>query len=102
LAPPEGKPEDPSTTFPQFSPIKLTGEAAEVAASGQWQDGYWTVEFRRVRETPVKHIFDTVFNRLIQFSVHVFDQAEGLDQSAESPRLFLQFMPPERALAENR
>jgi len=99
LAPPEGKPEDPSTTFPQYSPIRLTGEAAEVAASGQWQDGYWTVEFRRVRETPVKHIYDTVFNRLIQFSVHVFDEAEQLDQSSESQRLFLQFLPPEQEFA---
>ena len=82
--------------------VVLTGEAAEVSARGQWHDGYWTVEFRRARETPVKHIYDTIFNRLVQFSVHVFDQAEGLDQAAESRRLFLQFLPPERALAENR
>lgn len=102
LPAPEGKPDDPSQTFPQFSPLKLTGEAAEVAASGTWQDGYWTVEFRRDRETPVQHIYDTIFNRLVQFSVHVFNQVERLDQAAESPRLFLQFLPPEHALAENR
>ena len=69
------------------------------AASGQWKDGYWTVEFRRDRVTPVKHIYDTMFNRLVQFSVHVFDQVEQLDQSSESQRLFLQFLPPKQELA---
>ena len=102
LPAPDAAPEDVAVVIPQFSPIKLTGEAAEVAARGQWEDGYWTVEFRRARVTPVKHIYDTIFNRLVQFSVQVFDQAEQLDQAAESTRLFLQFMPPERALAKNQ
>jgi hypothetical protein len=99
LPAPVGAPTDGTGTSPQFSPVKLTGEAAEVAASGQWKDGYWTVEFRRDRVTPVKHIYDTMFNRLVQFSVHVFDQVEQLDQSSESQRLFLQFLPPKQELA---
>jgi hypothetical protein len=101
LPAPASAPGDSSQTSPQFSPVKLTGSAAEVSASGQWQDGYWTVEFRRARVTPVKHIYDTVFNRMVQFSVQVFDHVEGLDQSSESERLFLQFLRPEQNLAKN-
>ncbi|MHC4221873.1 MAG: hypothetical protein ACYST9_05580, partial [Planctomycetota bacterium] len=59
------------------------------------------VEFRRIRETPLRHIEDTIFNRLIQFSVHVFDQAERLDLASESPRLFLQFLPKGQKLVNN-
>jgi hypothetical protein len=99
LPAPSSAPDDPSQIYPQFSPLKLTGSAAEVAASGQWKDGYWIVEFRRARETPVAHIYDTIFNRLVQFSVQVFDHAERLDQSSESGRLFLQFLQPEQRLA---
>ena len=94
-------PQDTSEIYPQFSPVKLTGGAGEVAAKGQWKDGYWTVEFRRIRETPKRHIEDTIFNRLIQFSVHVFDQVERLDQASESQRLFLQFLPKEQKLVNN-
>lgn len=101
LPPPDSEPDDPSQTWPQFSPVKLTDGAGEVAASGQWKDGYWTVEFRRARETPVAHIYDTIFNRLIQFSVHVFDRTERLDEVSESDRLFLKFLPKEQALAKD-
>ena len=95
---PSSVPQDTSKIYPQFSPVKLTGGAAEVAAKGQWKDGYWTVEFRRDRETPDGHLNDTIFNRLVQFSVHVFDQVERLDQASESARLFLQFLPKEQKL----
>jgi len=98
---PSSAPDDPAQVYPQFSPVKLTGSAAEVAAKGQWKDGYWVVEFRRLRVTPVKHIYDTVFNRLVQFSVQIFDQTESLDESSESGRLFLQFLRPEQNLASN-
>lgn len=98
LSPPETAPEAPGSTFPQFSALKLSGGAGEVSAKGQWKDGYWTVEFSRVRETPVANIYDVVFNRLIQFSVHVFDQVDQLDQASESGRLFLRFMPAETLL----
>lgn len=98
LPAPASAPVDEERTFPQFNPIPLTGSAGEVAAKGHWQDGYWTVEFRRARETPVSHIYDTVFNRLVQFSVHIFDQTERIDEVAESPRLFLQFLPKETPL----
>ena len=101
LPAPDAAPADTSQTFPQYRPVKLSGDAAQVAARGQWKDGYWTVEFRRDRETPVGHIYDTVFNRLVQFSVHVFDSVEQLDQTSESGRLFLQFLPPEQALSQN-
>lgn len=100
LAPPSGEPGDKHQVFPQFSPVKLTGGAGEVSAKGHWQDGFWTVEFRRDRITPAKHIDDTIFNRLVQFSVHVFDQTERVDEASESARLFLQFLPAEPSLAK--
>jgi hypothetical protein len=98
---PEPTAEKPVPVVPQFSPVKLTGGAAEVAAKGQWQDGYWTVEFRRLRHTPAEHIYDTIFNRMVQFSVQIFDRTERLDQVAESDRLFLKFLAPEQSLASN-
>jgi hypothetical protein len=101
LPAPAEAPADASQIFPQYSPVKLTGGAAEVAAKGHWEDGYWTVEFRRVRYTPVGHIYDTIFNRAVQFSVQVFENAERLDQASESDRLYLQFLRPEQNLAKN-
>jgi hypothetical protein len=99
MPPPESAPEeDEAQVFPQYSPLELTGSAAEVRAKGHWEDGYWTVEFRRDRHTPAEHIYDTIFNRLVQFSVHVFDQTDRIDEVAESPRLFLQFLPEESTL----
>lgn len=95
---PTSKPDAPEAVVPQYSPLELTGSAAEVKAKGHWEDGYWTVEFRRDRFTPVEHIYDTIFNRTIQFSIHVFDQTERLDEVAESPRLFLRFLPEEEPL----
>lgn len=101
LPAPVDAPDDLSQVFPQYSPVRLTGSAAEVAAKGHWEDGYWTIEFRRLRYTPVGHIYDTVFNRMVQFSVQVFENAERLDQASESDRLYLQFLPPEQSLASN-
>jgi len=100
LPAPEGSPSDPAKTYPQYQPVELTGGAGEVPAKGHWEDGYWTVEFRRVRLTPAEHIYDTIFNRTVQFSVHVFDHAERLDEASESGRLFLELLPPQQALAK--
>jgi hypothetical protein len=96
LPAPTSPPAEESQIYPQFSPVKLAGRSGEVAAKGQWKDGFWTVEFRRVRETPAGFIEDTVFNRLVQFSVNVFDQTERLDEASESARLFLRFLPKEQ------
>jgi hypothetical protein len=96
---PSSPPVDGTQYYPQFSPIPLPGSAGEVAAKGHWEDGFWTVEFRRIRVTPSKHIDDTIFNRMVQFSVHVYDQTDQLDKSSESYRLFLQFLPEEPRLA---
>jgi len=101
LPAPELTGDDPSLIVRQFSPVKLTGGAAEVAAKGQWEDGYWTVEFRRLRHTPAEHIYDTIFNRMVQFSVQVFDRVDRLDEVSESDRLFLKFLAPEQSLASN-
>jgi hypothetical protein len=101
LPAPGGAPQDASMTVPQFSPIKLRDGAGEVSAKGNWEDGYWTVEFRRVRETPQRHFNDVVFQRITQFSVHVFDKTEQIDESSESGRLFLKFLPPETQLVSN-
>jgi len=91
---------DTAKVFPQYIPLKLTDGAGEVSARGQWEDGYWTVEFRRERITPATTLNDTVFNRMVQFSVHVFDQAEKCDEASESDRLFLKFMPQDPQLAK--
>jgi len=101
LPPPDNAPEDSTTVYPQYSPLKLEGQAGEVAAKGQWENGYWTVEFRRVLVTPMKTINDAVFNRLTQFSVYVFDGVEQLDQGSESERLFLQFIGMQQQLNED-
>lgn len=87
--------------IPQYAPLTLTDGAGEVQAKGQWRDGYWTVEFRRDRETPARTLNDTVFNRLVQFSVYVFDGAERLDEASESERLFLRFLPGGQELVSN-
>jgi len=101
LAAPDGPPADPAEVFPQFSPVKLEGGSAEVSAKGHWEDGYWTVEFRRDRLTPARAMFDTVFNRLTQFSIYVFDHVEGIDEGSESGRLFLRFLPEEQILVKD-
>lgn len=94
-------PRDAAKPVPQFSPVKLTDGAGEVRAKGNWEDGFWTVEFRRARITPANTLNDTVFNRLVQFSVHVFDQGEKVDEASESDRLFLQFLPAGQSLVSN-
>jgi hypothetical protein len=97
---PQGEPSDTTAVYPQFIPLKLDGSAGEVSAKGQWVDGYWTVEFKRQLVTPSKNIDDSILNRLTQFSVHVFDRTERFDEAAESPRLFLRFLPEEQMFAE--
>jgi hypothetical protein len=96
LPAPEMAPQDDEDIYPQFLPLRLEGQAGEVDAKGHWEDGYWTVEFRRVRITPADTLNDTVFTRLTQFAVHVYDQVERLDQASESGRLFLRFMEEEQ------
>jgi len=86
-------PQDEIQTFPQFVPVKLDDNAGEISAKGYWENGFWTVEFRRARVTPAMNYSDVVFNRLVQFSVHIFDQVERVDESSESGRLWLQFLP---------
>ena len=101
LPAPDGPPEGGQSIFPSVEAVSLEGAAGEVAAKGHWEDGYWTVEFRRSRTTPARTVNDTVFNRLVQFSVHVFDQAENLDEASESDRLFLRFLPSGQELVRN-
>jgi hypothetical protein len=80
-------------TAPQYRPVKLTGDAGEVAAKGRWANGRWTVEFRRVQVTPATTGSDSVFERTTQFSIHIFDHTERVDESSESGRLYFQFEP---------
>jgi hypothetical protein len=97
--PPSALPSSPAAMVPQVPPVELTGNAGDVAARGHWEDGFWTVEFRRKRITEGGGAWDVQFNRLTQFSLHVFDRTERLDESSESPRLFLQFLDKEPLLA---
>ena len=90
--PPSGPPSSSAALQPQFEPFELKGNAADVGAKGHWEDGFWTVEFRRKRITEGGTAWDIQFERLTQFSLHVFDRTERLDQSSESPRLFFQFL----------
>jgi len=77
---------------PQFRPIRLTGDAGNVAARGQWQDGRWTVEFKRALVLP-EDTGDHSFRRASQFSIHAFDHTEDLDKSSSSWRILLEFEP---------
>ena len=90
---PMAPPESESEVIPQFVPTRLEDDAGEISAKGHWSDGYWTVEFRRALVTPAMNYSDVVFNRMVQFSLHIFDQVEQMDQSSESGRLWLQFVP---------
>lgn len=101
MPPPKFPPEDETIAYPQYSPLKLHGQAGDVSAKGQWDNGYWTVEFRRARNTPTKIMNDVIFNRLTQFSVHIFNQAERFDEASESGQLLLQFIPPEGMLVQD-
>jgi hypothetical protein len=101
LPAPQAPPEDHDQAFPQFKAVKLEGDAGEVGAKGHWEDGYWTVEFSRNLITPSNTLTDSVFTRLTQFSIHVFDQTERLDQTSESDRLFLEFLPEEQRVAKD-
>jgi hypothetical protein len=94
-------PDDETQTFPQYRAVKLDGDAGEVSAKGHWEDGFWTVEFRRNLSTPTNTLTDSVFKRLTQFSIHVFDHTERIDQNSESDRLFLEFLPEEPQLAKD-
>jgi hypothetical protein len=80
-------------TAPQYRPVPLSGDAGEVAAKGRWTDGRWTVEFRRALATPAGTSSDSVFERTTQFSIHVFDHTERVDEVSESGRLWLEFEP---------
>lgn len=92
LPPPEATPDSVGKLHPRFEPVALTGDAGEIEARGEWRDGYWTVEYRRALVTPARHLSDAVFNRLTQFSVHVFDHTERIDEASESSRLLLRFL----------
>jgi hypothetical protein len=98
---PQQPPVDEKQTFPQIKAVKLEGDAGEVGAKGHWQDGFWTVEFSRNLSTPSNTLTDSVFTRLTQFSIHVFDQTERIDQTSESKRLFLEFLPKEPQLVKD-
>jgi hypothetical protein len=95
LAPPVSAPVNPDRRLPQFEPRALLGNDGDVKAKGNWEDGFWTVEFRRRLTTESGPSWDIQFVRLTQFSIHVFNGVERIDQASESGRLFLQFVPKE-------
>lgn len=101
LPAPSHSPVDFTRTFPQFEAVKLTGSAGEIGAKGHWQDGFWTVEFRRNLVTPALTENDTVFTRLTQFTIHAFDATDRIDETSESKRLYLQFLPNRQIVVNN-
>jgi hypothetical protein len=94
-------PHEESRMFPQYRPVKLTGDMADVRARGKWEDGHWTVEFRRDLILPARHFTDIKFTRLTQFSVHIFDHTERVDEASESGRLFLEFLEDDQYSVRN-
>ena len=92
LPPPEPTYFNRNKSHVQYNPLKVEGDAGEVEAKGHWENGYWTVEFKRAMVTPIGGQDDTTFLRLTQFSIHIYDHTVEIDQGAESKRLFLQFM----------
>jgi hypothetical protein len=103
IAPPSATPypHEESKIFPQYRPVKISGDMADVRAKGQWNDGFWTVEFRRDRILPAAHYTDVKFTRLTQFSVHIFDQTDRIDEVSESDRLFLEFLDDDQHAVTN-
>lgn len=102
FAPPAVLPASPAPMLPQFEPLSPQKNTNDVRAKGRWEDGFWTVEFSRKRITGHKLSYDVPFERLTQFSMHVFDSVERMDQSSESPRLFLQFLDENEPLRAGR
>jgi len=90
-------PTQQAVTVPQYRPVKLTGNAGEVAAKGHWQDGRWTVEFRRALMTPARTTTDATFMKTTQLSLHIFDHTEDVEKASESVRLLLEFVPDDRS-----
>jgi len=101
LAPPAQLPASPVPMLPQFEPFSSQKNTSDVRARGHWEDGFWTVELRRKRITGFRLSYDVPFERLTQFSLHVFDHVERMDQSSESSRLFLQFLPKGQKVVNN-
>jgi len=99
LAPPANLPSSPAAQLPQFEPVQLQDNANDVYAKGRWENGFWTVELRRQRFTEAGGSWDFQMERLTQFSLHIFDHVERMDQSSESQRLFLQFLDKKPLLA---
>lgn len=87
-----------AAVLPRYELKDWQGNADDVRAKGHWEDGYWTVELRRKRLTEAGLSWDVQFERLTQFSLHVFDGTDRLDLTSESPRLYLKFLPPETLL----
>ena len=104
LQPPTGDMLSTAPIAPQYEPLQLEGNAAEVRGKGHWENGFWTVELRRPLITEGGGSYDIQMTRLTQFSVQVYDRAERLDESSESGRLFFQFLEnealPEEHLAK--
>jgi hypothetical protein len=100
LEPPQATYYSKGRAHTQFNPLRLEGDAGEVKAKGHWENGYWTVEFQRALVTAVGGPDDTTFTRLTQFSIHIYDHVERVDQTSESKRLFLRFLDKDTPLAE--
>jgi hypothetical protein len=64
------------------------GSAADVAASGRWRDGHWTLELRRALDTG--HADDVRFfpGQAIRGQIAVFNRVGGQHKSVSEPLLF--------------
>ncbi len=82
--------EKKTPTLPGWIPEKPTGSAADVQARGSWENGKWSVEFKRKLVTG--HKDDTPFDlsKPVDFALAVCDQGEKSDHEV-SPKYVLKF-----------
>jgi len=82
VAIPPGISWSPGTRIPGYLLTKPDGSRGDIAAKGRWENGFWTVEFRRrlVTGHPDDAAFDDL-NRAYPFALAVADNASGAEHS---------------------
>lgn len=80
--------ENKGEKLPSFEPATATGSAADVSAKGEWQAGFWHLEFGRALDTG--HADDVVFTpgQKILGQIAVFNKGYAEHKSVSEPLLF--------------
>ncbi len=83
----EPPPAATGASAPRFLPQPPTGREADVAADSAWEDGWWTVTFRRALETGDPADLAHREGETVPFGVAVFDHTSLEHHVATEPRL---------------